>query len=271
MRLYTIAAITAVYASFALHAQSFATHPCTDGSSEDHSFISHFFGGSERACEIRSTTFPLVSGRLNVNSQNGSIDIIGEDRQDISVEARVEARADSPAEAASLLHQITINTGATLEAHGPDHPGPHHGWSVSYRLHVPHHLAARLHSLNGGLTLAGLNGTIQGETTNGGVNIDNLAGDVHLTTTNGGIRAILSGATWQGTGLNVTTTNGGVTVSIPQHYSAHLVANTTNGSASLHVPSADQNGVHRRSIDTTLGNGGPTLSFETTNGGITIQ
>ena len=270
MRLYTLVASAALCAAASLNAQTFATHTCTD-SSEDHSFISHFFGGADQACELRSTTFPLASGHLNVNSQNGSIDIIGEDRQDISLEARVTARADSPAEAASLLHQITINTGGTVEAHGPNNLGPHHGWSVSYRLHVPHHLAANLRSLNGSLTLTAVNGAIHGETTNGGVNIDNLAGDVHLTTTNGAIKATLNGNTWQGTGLEATTTNGGVTVSVPSNYSAHLVASTTNGGTALHLPNADQNGVHRHSIDTNLGSGGPTLNFETTNGGITIQ
>jgi DUF4097 and DUF4098 domain-containing protein YvlB len=138
-------------------------------------------------------------------------------------------------------------------------------------LHVPHHLAANFHTENGALTLAGLEGSIQGDTTNGGLRIDNLAGDVHVRTNNGGIHANLNGPTWRGTGLVASTTNGGVSVSVPSNYSAHLVASTVNGGTSLNVPGAPQTGVGRHSIDTNLGSGGPTVSFETVNGGVSIQ
>jgi hypothetical protein len=46
---------------------------------------------------------------------------------------------------------------------------------------------------------------------------------------------------------------------------------TTNGGTALNVPNASQDGVHRHSIDTKLGSGGPTISFETTNGGVSID
>jgi len=269
MRPYTLAVCAALCAASTLHAQSFATHPCGDNS-DDHSLVTRLFGGAEQACELRSTTFPLVSGHLNVNAQNGSIEVIGEDRQNIALEARVSAHASSTSEATSILHEITIDTGGTVEAHGPK-PSSSRNWSVSYKLHVPHRLAANLHTSNGSLALEALNGSIRGETTNGSVRFDKLDGDVHLTTTNGSIQAKLDGPTWQGPGLTTSTTNGAVTVSVPSHYSVHLVANTTNGGTSLNLPVADQSGVHRHSIDTNLGSGGATISFETTNGGISIQ
>jgi hypothetical protein len=272
MRPYsTLIAAAALCAAATLNAQSFATHPCPNMTdSGDHSFLEHFFGGSEQVCELRSTTFPLVNGHINVNSQNGGIDIIGEDRSDIALEARVSARANSPSEAASLLHEVSIATGPTIEAHGPRTSG-RTNWSVSYKLRVPHRLAADLRSMNGGISLSALDGAIHGETTNGGLSIDNLAGDVRLSTTNGGIHATLNGPTWRGSGLSATTTNGGVHVSLPANYSAHLVASTTNGGTHLDLPSASHSGIHPHSIDTNLGSGGPTLDFETTNGGISIQ
>ncbi|QMV19322.1 hypothetical protein GOB94_11995 [Granulicella sp. 5B5] len=271
MRLNTLIASAALCAAATLpiHAQSFATHPCNGDDNGDHTFFSHFMGG-EQACEVRTTTFPLVGGHLNVKDQNGSIDVIGEDRQDIALEARVGARAGSASEAASILHEITIDTGGTVEAHGPRNYG-NRNWSVSYRLRVPHRLAAEFHTMNGSLSLAALNGEIRGETTNGSVHFDNLAGDVHLSTTNGSIQARLDGSGWQGPGLTAGTTNGAINVSVPAHYSAHLVASTTNGGTHVDVPGADPSGVHRRSIDTNLGSGGATLSFETTNGGISIN
>lgn len=277
MRLYVLAACAALCAASLgatarLHAQTFATHPCTDNNNGDDGggFFAHLFGSGEQACEVRTTTFHLVNGHLNVNAMNGGIEVIGQDRQDIALEARVTARSGSQSDAASMLHEITIATGETVEAHGP-HTFGNRNWSVSYKLLVPHHLAANLHTLNGGLTLNAINGSIRGETTNGGLHIENLGGDVNVSTTNGGIRAELSGPTWQGTGLFATTTNGGVSVSVPSNYSAHLVANTTNGGTALNLPAADQSGVHRHSIDTNLGSGGPTVNFQTTNGGISIN
>jgi Putative adhesin len=252
----------------ALSAQSFSTHPCN--SEEDHGgTISRWFNG-EQACEVRTTTFPLVNGRVNVNSMNGGIEVIGQDRQDVALEARVSARGGSQSEAESILKEITIETGATVEAHGP-HTMGNRNWSVGYKLLVPHQLAGKFHTMNGGLGLSGIHGDIQGETTNGGLHIENLGGNVNVSTTNGGIKANLDGNTWQGSGLTASTTNGGVSVKLPSNYSAHLVANTTNGGTALNIPNANQAGVHRRSIDTNLGSGGPTISFETTNGGVSID
>ena len=269
MRLSALTCCAALLAAATLHAQNFSTHPCSDNS-DDRGTIARFFGGAEQACEVRSTTFPLVNGHINVNSMNGGIEVIGEDRQDIALEARVSARAGSQSEAQSILHEITIETGGTVEAHGP-HTMGNRNWSVGYKLLVPHHLAAKFHTMNGGLVLSAINGDIDGETTNGGLHIEHLGGNVQVTTTNGGIKADLDGNTWQGSGLHASTTNGGVSVKVPSNYSAHVVANTTNGGTSLNLPNANQSGVHHHSIDTNLGSGGPTISFETTNGGVSID
>ena len=270
MHRLALTACAALVAATALHAQTFATHPCNNNS-DNRGAIARFFGGDEQACEVRTTTFALVNGHLNVNAENGGIEVIGEDRQDIALEARVSAHAGSQSEAASILHEVTIETGGTVEAHGPHPIFGNRNWSASYKLHVPHHLAANFHTLNGGLSLTALNGAIHGETTNGGLHLENLGGDVHLSTTNGGISASLDGNTWQGTGLSAKAINGGVSVSVSHSYSAHLVASTVNGGISLNVPGSNQSEVHRHSVDTNLGSGGPTISFETVNGGVSIH
>ncbi len=268
MRLSALTTCAALLAVLPLSAQNFSTHPCP--SDDDHGgMISRWFNG-EQACEVRTTTFPLVSGHLNVNSMNGGIEVIGEDRTDVALEARVSAHAGTQSEAEAILKEISISTGGTVEAHGPTHSGQRN-WSVGYKLLVPHLLAGKFHTMNGGLSLASIHGDITGETTNGGLHIENLGGNVNVTTTNGGIKANLDGNTWQGSSLTASTTNGGVHVQLPSNYSAHLVANTTNGGVALNVPNANPGGVHRHSIDTNLGSGGPTISFETTNGGVSID
>jgi hypothetical protein len=263
MRRYALTACTLLLAAAGLQAQTFTTQPCKDGDDE-----THWFGGSENACEIRSATLPLSGDGLKVHGMNGSIEVIGEDRQNIALEARVSAHAGSQAEADALLHEITIATGGTIQANGP-RPVEHLNWSVSYRLRVPHRLAAKLDTLNGSLSLTAIDGDIHAETTNGSLQLADLAGDVHVSTTNGSIKASLAGSTWQGSGLRASTTNGAVAVSLPPAYSAHIVASTVNGG--LSGPNGAQSGGRHKELDTTVGSGGTTLTFETTNGGVSIR
>lgn len=270
-RRYALALSIFALAATGLHAQSFNTQPCKDASGDnDTGFFSHFFGTADQSCETRSATVPLVNGRLVVRSQNGSIDVLGEDRHDIALEARVTAHASSRPASDALLHSITIETGTVIQAKGP-HPTGGRNWAVSYRLHVPRRLAADLHTDNGALTLTALDGEIHAETTNGALKLSQLAGDIHAETTNGSIHADLTGPTWHGRGLSATTTNGAVSVSVPPAYSAHLVASTVNGGTSLNAPGANNSHITRHDIDTTFGSGGPTLTFETTNGPVSIQ
>ncbi|MFP5231777.1 MAG: hypothetical protein ACLGQX_03995 [Acidobacteriota bacterium] len=254
-------------AAVPLHAQSFSSHSCPDGDGGgDNSFLSRWLGGSEHVCELRTVVFPLVNGQLNVNGTNGGIEVVGEDRRDVYLEARVIAHAGSKSAAEALLHEISIQTGETVQANGPT-AALTRSWSVSFKLHVPHELTGDFHTMNGGLTLVAIEGDIHGDTTNGGLEFKDLGGNVRLTTTNGAIRATLAGKTWQGVGLTAKTTNGGISVDAAPGYSAHVTASTVNGSIEV----AGQTGSRHHSVDMNIGSGGPTLDFETTNGGISIR
>ena len=70
--------------------------------------------------------------------------------------------------------------------------------------------------------------------------------------------------------VDADTTNGGVTLKIPEHYSAHLETGTVNGGISLNFPITIQGDIKNR-LSTTLGSGGPTIHAETTNGGVHID
>jgi hypothetical protein len=255
-----------------LHAQSFTTTPCNgdEGNTRNNSF----FGGKVRACELRRTTLPLVNGQISVSGKNGGIEVIGEDRQDISLEARVVAQDASTEQARSLLKEIKILTGGSIRAEGPS-SGLFSGlfgnsWYVNFRLHVPRHLAAQLHSENGGIDISNIDGEISADTTNGGLTLRDLGGKVHATTVNGGLNVVLNGTQWHGEGLFARSTNGGVTVKASDNYSAHLIAATVNGGISVAFPIKIQGSI-RNHIDTQIGQGGPTIQVETTNGGVSID
>jgi hypothetical protein len=263
---------TLILLALPLHAQSFTTTPCNGD--EGNTRNTSFFGGKEKVCELRRTTIPLVNGQITVSGKNGGIEVIGEDRQNIALEAHVVAQDSSTEQARSLLKEIKILTDGSIRAEGPS-SGLFSGlfgnsWYVNFRLHVPRHLAAQLHSENGGIDMSNIDGEISADTTNGGLTLRDLGGKVHATTVNGGLNIALNGTQWRGEGLFAKSTNGGVTVKASDHYSVHLIASTVNGGISVAFPIKIQGSI-RNHIDTQIGQGGPTIQVETTNGGVSID
>jgi len=263
--------LTLTLLAIPLHAQSFTTTPCNGDEGNTHN--NSFFGNKEKVCELRRTTLPLVNGQISVSGKNGGIEVIGEDRQNVALEARVVAQDSSTQQAESLLKEIKILTDGSIRAEGPSSgliAGLFGGsWYVNFRLHVPRHLAAQLHSENGGIDISNIDGEISANTTNGGLTLRDLGGRVRATTVNGGLNVVLNGTQWHGEGLFAKSTNGGVTVNAPDHYSAHIIAATVNGGISVAFPITTQGSI-RNHIDTQIGQGGPSIQVETTNGGVSI-
>jgi hypothetical protein len=86
---------------------------------------------------------------------------------------------------------------------------------------------------------------------------------------NGGVKVELAGDGWQGAGLDVQTVNGGVSLLVPDGYSAHVAAGTRNGGVKCEFPITAQ-GALNRELATDLGQGGAPITIRTKNGGVTI-
>ena len=228
------------------------------------------WGHQERACELRTITIASPD-KLKVSSMNGGIHVVGEDRPDVKIEAKVQAWAGSASEAADILREIQIDAaGGNIRDNGPNFHWGHQGYGISYVIHAPKQTSAELKTLNGGIGLEHLNGELRFDTTNGGVDLVDLAGDVRGSTVNGGLDISLSGDRWNGKGLQADTTNGGIALNIPEHYAAHLETGTVNGGIELNFPITLQ-GDLRHHVATDIGGGGPTIHAETTNGGVTLN
>lgn len=220
--------------------------------------------------ELREMTVP-ATGSLSVDAgQNGGIRVKGENRSDVLVRACVQAWGKTDDEAKAAASAIRIETGGTIKAEG----GDDRNWSVSYEISVPRNTGLDLKAHNGGISIGSVDGNIVFETMNGGVTLSDVAGSVKGATTNGGVKVALNGSTWRGSGLDVTTTNGGVTLSLPENYSAHVETGTVNGGfqsdfASLNVDRKDRSRPSRVSAD--LNGGGAPIRVVTTNGGVRIN
>jgi hypothetical protein len=223
-------------------------------------------------CEIKEQTLPAVSGTLSVDArQNGGIRIRGWDRNEMLLRMRVQAAAATQAEADDLAKRITVETdGGQIRADGPSLER-NRFWDVSYEIFVPRHSDLSLESYNGGISISDVSGRIEFEAHNGGVSLDNLGGDVQGRTINGGLSVNLTGARWDGDQLDVETTNGGISLRIPDNYSAHLETGTVNGSFTLGFPVTLQGRISTKHVSLDLGGGGSTVRVMTTNGGVVVK
>ena len=227
----------------------------------------------QRFCEIREQTIPAV-GRLTVEpGKNGGVTVRGWLRNDISIRSRVETWAGSAGEANALAGLVHVNASAgRIGASGPDSQRDG-SWSVSYEIFVPQSTDLSITSYNGGITLSDVRGRIEFDAKNGGVRLTRVAGEVKGQTKNGGIQVELSGKTWEGGQLDARTTNGGVTITMPENYSAHIQTETVNGAIDSDFPVSVrvQGRIRPQNLDFNVGSGGPLIHVSTTNGGVKLR
>jgi hypothetical protein len=225
----------------------------------------------ERFCTTSESTVPRPSGTLVVDGRvNGGVSVIGTNRRDVLIVARIQANARSEERAEEIAKAIRIHSeGGKIYADGPDTRN-REWWSVSFEIEVPAQSDLDLTAQNGGISVSAVTGTLRMDTQNGGIHLDGVGGDVVAETTNGGLHIQLDGNRWEGKGLDATTTNGGVHAVIPRDYSAHLVTGTTNGGVDIDFPVTVQGKIGRR-ITTDLGRGGATIRMVTMNGGVDIK
>ncbi|HYP06765.1 MAG TPA: DUF4097 family beta strand repeat-containing protein [Bryobacteraceae bacterium] len=249
--------------ALALAAPLAAQTPCEDNQNRNRD-RSH--------CEMREYTL-ANAGRMVVDSHtNGGIRVVGSDRTNVLIRAKVQTNAPSAEEAKALAAMVRVEAiPGSVRANGPTMLNDR-GWAVSYEVLVPRRTALELKAHNGGINISDVDGDIQFETQNGGVNLERLAGDVKGRTVNGGVKVELAGNTWRGNQLDVATTNGGINITVPETYSARLETSTVNGNFSSDVPGVQVAKDRRdRNVSVTLGSGGPLLRLVTTNGGIRLN
>jgi hypothetical protein len=233
-------------------------------------------------------TFPLgPDGRFSVKNVNGDIRISTWDKAEADVSAVKTCRSKE-----ENLKLVTIEdqSGAgyvAVDTVWPKSPFRNLRISVDYEIKVPAGVRLEMvRSTNGELELIGRFGEVSAETTNGDVKLEGAAGPAFLDTTNGDItardiRGSVKAETTNGgvhlvidglkDNVKADTTNGSITVRLIGPINARLEAETTNGHIDVDVPVTIKGmSRSRRNISGVIGDGGPLLSLNTTNGSITI-
>jgi DUF4097 and DUF4098 domain-containing protein YvlB len=233
-------------------------------------------GRSHRAqhCEIRETGLKATGRALTVDpGMNGGVQIVGWDDDSIALTARIQVTAPTAEEADAIARDIRIEaSGATVRASGPSPLGRRQSWSVSFVVYVPRRTDLSLATENGPLAVRDVTGRMELSTQNGPLMLSGVAGDVHARAQNGPLLVRLTGARWDGVGLDAETTNGPADLRIPENYNAKIEFGTVNGPMDVGFPlTVTLNGRIRDRISTTLGSGGALIRVVTTNGPMTVR
>ncbi len=228
-------------------------------------------GDRVRHCDIREQTL-AGGGRLGIDAgRNGGATVRGWLRNDVLVRARVDAWAETDAEAGLIAGQVRVDAVAgQVTASGPE-PLNKAGWAVSYEIFVPQNTDITLKTFNGGVTISDVRGRMEFNAINGGIHLARIAGDVRGATVNGGVQVELAGSSWEGRQLEVSTQNGGVTIAMPESYSAHIQTETVNGGVHSDFLIGVQGKLQTGNLDFNLGSGGPLIHVSTTNGGVRLK
>lgn len=227
-------------------------------------------GDRDRACMVLTRSFDAVDELGVDGGMNGGITVEGWERDEVEVRAKVWANAGDEARAQELADEVRIDMRrGMLSADGP-RTGRRESWGVTWEIRVPTGTDLDLETHNGGIGVSDVFGRVRFEALNGGVRLTEVAGDVQGRTTNGGLHIELAGDRWNGEGLDVQTVNGGVTLVVPEDFSARLETGTVNGGIDIDFPITVQGKLGRR-LTTTLGEGGPLVRAVTTNGGVRIR
>ena len=224
-----------------------------------------------------SQTAPFAAtGSLSLENVNGNVEIRTWDKNQILIEGEKSAKTDEELKQIELTIDLT-DTHARIKAHLPKRSG---GWwffgntiraSVRFTITVPATASIeRLQTVNSGVTIAGLRGSVEAELVNGKIHATGLSGDVRLTTVNGAIDASFAAIAPQQK-LSFNTVNGSITVGLPKDAGVKLQGSVVNGRINCDFPLELGQHASGRNLSGTIGDGRATLRAETVNGSIAIQ
>jgi DUF4097 and DUF4098 domain-containing protein YvlB len=236
-----------------------------------------------------SKTLPLKAGeRFSLENVNGGVTMSTWKEDKVEIKA-VKVARDNEKDLKDVEIRVDQSAGhVSVKAIWPKFRR-HFNVNVDFDVKVPEGVILdEVETVNGGVEVTGRYGRAEAGTTNGSVTVEDASGEFRASTTNGGIHfsrfeGKLDAETTNGNirleelkftdGISAETTNGSITLAIasPENLNANLWARTTNGRISVDFPVTLKSLTHsKHRVEAQIGQGGPKISLETTNGSIKI-
>ena len=239
--------------------------------------VSVDFAGSKATDEWVRTYDLKPGGRLDIINVNGPIVASPSTGTTVEVRAIREAHAGSEEASREMLQKMEMREEvmpdrvAIRGPEGQERGGGRgrRGLSIRYEVRIPAGLNILLKTQNGDVRLENIQGVrIEAASTNGGISGRGVSGAVEASTVNGGIVMDLDAVTGD---TKMVTVNGGVILNVAPGVNADLEASVVNGGVRVQdglTLAGDERS--RERVAGRIGNGGPRLVVQTTNGGVRV-
>jgi hypothetical protein len=264
---------------------------------------------SEVAERVDTVRFAApAGGLLRVRNANGRIEVVGEERDDVSFEVAKRARAESQDEARHLLDAILLAHRETPESLDVEVEVPRrwnrHG-HVNLRVRVPRRVRLQCESVNGKLCVRGMRAPVGARSSNGSISVDDVVGDVDVFTANAKVacsctcgalvarssngkieigehRGSVDASTSNGLirasleslgagGVKLATSNGRIVLELPDEVDADVDVRVDNGVVRNERELRDATRSTDGRLRGSLGRGGVPIKLRTSNGSISLR
>jgi hypothetical protein len=128
----------------------------------------------------------------------------------------------------------------------------------------------RLHTGDGSIRATGLVGRLQADTGDGHMNVRGRFDVLDLRTGDGGIEAAAETGSRVAAAWSLTSGDGGITLRLPEGFSADVDAHTGDGGITLDQPVTVTGSISNNTVRGKLGAGGLPLRIQTGDGGIRL-
>ena len=186
-------------------------------------------------CQLREAFLPPADS-FAVDNVNGSVTVQTWDGPGILVRVKVQTAAASYYMAEALAGEVVVDTSAgKVVVKGPS-TNSYQSWSAKIEIHVPPATGVTIDTVNGSITVRGVQGPVVAKTVNGSVSLSGVGGDVIGKVVNGSILIAVGGDHWAGQTLTANTVNGSIEIDVPADCSAHVTASVSMGTIKTNFP-----------------------------------
>ena len=226
----------------------------------------HPQNGRPRAvyCEVRDLGVLPKSEQLDFDGYKwAGVRVHGERRPDVRVQLVIQAQAGTVAEARDLAKGVKLDiSSAPLRVEGVlnnrrDGDDDGRRWVFALvALTTPEQTNLRLRTSYAHMEVANVAGRMDLMGEYGPISLRDVGGDVRVRADYGPIDVDLSGAQWQGRGLDAEAAYGPMTLRLPRNFGADLEIGADHGPLDVEFPLTLRR-FSRSLIQTKLGDGGP--------------
>jgi len=247
--------------------------------------------GEESAQESYYKEIPASNlTSLEVETTLGSINIVGEEAENVILKAEISVRGPELETCRKLLKDVVVKLDESkrnlkIQAEMPEKR--RYRLNVDWEISAPVGFSIEAGSTNGDIKVQNLNGRAEASTTNGTITCTKISGGVEGRTVNGAVEISETSGAIECSAVNGTiecsvkpstaedvelsTINGNLTLTLSEFPDARIAANTVNGKITLKGIEAGQMDKHHRQWTAVIGEGKNKYELSAINGGIEIK